>query len=35
MTEAQPLWRLWPQLLVIAVWGLASFLVALRIFRWQ
>jgi ABC-2 type transport system permease protein len=35
ITDGQPLWRVWPQLAVIAAWGLASFLVALRIFRWQ
>lgn len=25
----------WPQLAILAVWGLASFAIALRIFRWQ
>jgi|HubBroStandDraft_3_1064219.scaffolds.fasta_scaffold57299_2 ABC-2 type transport system permease protein len=35
ITDGQPLWSVWPQLAVIAAWGLASFLVALRIFRWQ
>jgi ABC-2 type transport system permease protein len=35
ITDGQPLWRLGPQLAVIAGWGLASFLVALRVFRWQ
>jgi ABC-2 type transport system permease protein len=30
-----PLASTWPQLLVMAVWGGASFAVALRLFRWQ
>jgi hypothetical protein len=25
----------WPQILVLLLWGLISFLIALKIFRWQ
>jgi ABC-2 type transport system permease protein len=35
MTEGRPLWSLGPQLAVIVGWGLVSYLIALRIFRWQ
>jgi ABC-2 type transport system permease protein len=35
MIDGQPLARLGSQLAILAVWGLASFGVALRIFRWR
>jgi ABC-type multidrug transport system permease subunit len=25
----------WPQILILLLWGLISFLIALKIFRWQ
>jgi ABC-type multidrug transport system permease subunit len=34
MTDGEPLWKLWPQLLIIAVWGGVSYVLALRWFRW-
>ncbi|HVO29669.1 MAG TPA: ABC transporter permease [bacterium] len=34
MTDGRPLLSLWPQLLVMAVWGTVSFVLALRWFRW-
>jgi ABC-2 type transport system permease protein len=35
MIDGQPLAMLGSQLAILAVWGLASFGVALRIFRWR
>jgi ABC-2 type transport system permease protein len=35
MTEGASLWSLGPQILVIVSWGVLSYVVALRIFRWQ
>jgi ABC-type multidrug transport system permease subunit len=35
MNEGQPLGATWPELLVLALWTLASFGAALKIFRWQ
>jgi len=35
MLEGTPLLELWPQLLTLAVYGIVSFVVALRIFRWN
>jgi ABC-2 type transport system permease protein len=35
MNQGAPLWATWSQLGVMVAWGLASFAVALRIFRWQ
>jgi ABC-2 type transport system permease protein len=35
MLDGTPLWALWPQLLLLVVYGLLSFGIALRIFRWQ
>jgi ABC-type multidrug transport system permease subunit len=33
--DGATLWMVWPQLLILAVLGLLSFVVAVRIFRWQ
>ncbi|HNW94282.1 MAG TPA: ABC transporter permease [bacterium] len=33
--EGAPLLTQWPQLLVITVWGAASFVIGLRLFRWD
>ncbi len=33
--DGAALWATWPQLVILAVWCLISFLVAVRIFRWQ
>ena len=34
--DGAALWRrLWPQLVILLAWGLISFVVAVRIFRWQ
>jgi len=35
MNEGASIGASWPQLAVLAGWGLVSFAVALRIFRWQ
>jgi len=35
MNEGVPLASHWPQLIIVGAWGLISFVVALRIFRWQ
>jgi ABC-2 type transport system permease protein len=35
ITEGTPIWALGRQLIVIVAWGLISYIVALRIFRWQ
>lgn len=35
MLEGTPLFALWPQLLVLALYGVVSFAIALKIFRWQ
>lgn len=35
MNEGMPLASHWPQLAIVLAWGLVSFVVALRIFRWQ
>ncbi len=35
MNDGAPLAATWPQLLVLAVWGVAGFVLALRLFRWQ
>ena len=35
MLEGAPFMRLAPELAIIAVWIVASFALALRIFRWQ
>lgn len=35
MLEGAPLFSLWPQLALLGLYGLLSFAVALRIFRWQ
>lgn len=35
MLEAKPLWTLWPQLALLATYGIVTFAVALRIFRWR
>lgn len=34
MTDGAPLLSLWPQVLVLGVWGLVPFLLALRYFKW-
>jgi ABC-2 type transport system permease protein len=34
MTDGDPLWGLWRELLIVAVWGGVSFALALRWFRW-
>lgn len=35
MMDGAPLWRSWPQLLILAVWGVVASALALRWFRWQ
>ena len=35
MIDGTPLWRLGGPLAVVAGWGLVSFAVALKIFRWR
>jgi len=35
MNEGQPLAASWTQLVVLLAWGLVSFVIALRLFRWQ
>jgi ABC transporter DrrB family efflux protein len=34
MLDGQPLTALWPQVATVAAWGIISFAIALRIFRW-
>jgi ABC-type multidrug transport system permease subunit len=34
MTDGEPLWQHWSELLIITVWGVVSFVLALRWFRW-
>ncbi len=34
MTDGEPLWKLWPELLIVAAWGAVSYVLALRWFRW-
>jgi ABC-2 type transport system permease protein len=34
MTDGEPLWWHWPEVLIVAAWGGVSFLLALRWFRW-
>jgi ABC-2 type transport system permease protein len=34
ITDGDPLWGLWRELLIVAVWGGVSFVLALRWFRW-
>ncbi len=33
--DGAALWATWPQVLILLAWGLISFVVAVRIFRWQ
>jgi ABC-type multidrug transport system permease subunit len=35
MNDGRPLYAIWLELAVMAIWGLASFGVALKIFKWQ
>jgi ABC-type multidrug transport system permease subunit len=35
INEGTALWTSWPQLAVMLAWGLLSFVIALRIFRWK
>ncbi len=35
INEGKPLWACWPQIGVLAAWGVVSFVVALKIFRWK
>jgi hypothetical protein len=35
MNDGVPLMSHWTQLAIVLAWGLVSFVVALRIFRWQ
>lgn len=35
MGDGASLWGTWPELAVLAAWGLVSFVLALRFFRWQ
>ncbi|HEU5162092.1 MAG TPA: ABC transporter permease [Thermoanaerobaculia bacterium] len=35
INEARPLSSLWPEIAVLAAWGMVSFVVALKIFRWK
>ena len=35
MNEGQPLRASWSQIVILLAWGLVSFVVALRLFRWQ
>lgn len=35
MLDGQSLWAVAPQLLILAIWGLLAFFVALKIFRWE
>lgn len=33
--EGLHLWNVWPQMLVMALWGLVIYLVAIKVFRWE
>lgn len=33
--EGLHVWHVWPQLLVLAVWGVIVYLVAIKVFRWE
>jgi ABC-type multidrug transport system permease subunit len=35
MNEGAPLAASWPEVLILVVWGVVSFVLALRLFRWQ
>jgi len=35
MNDGKPLWAIWLELGVMLIWGLGSFVVALKIFKWQ
>ncbi|MBA3322501.1 MAG: ABC transporter permease, partial [Pyrinomonadaceae bacterium] len=35
VNDGAPLAAQWPQVLILAAWALLSFVIALRIFRWQ
>jgi ABC-2 type transport system permease protein len=35
MNDGAPLWSIWSELLVMALWGAISFALALRVFRWR
>jgi ABC-type multidrug transport system permease subunit len=35
MLEGTPLLALWPQVLILGVWGIIPFLLALRYFKWM
>jgi hypothetical protein len=35
MLEGSGVTVLWPELLLLGVWGTVSFLIAVRVFRWQ
>jgi ABC-2 type transport system permease protein len=35
MNDGKPLWAIWLELGVLLIWGLGSFVVALKIFKWQ
>ncbi|MCA9669583.1 MAG: ABC transporter permease [Myxococcales bacterium] len=35
MNEGRPLWATWPELCVMVGWGVGSFVIALKIFRWR
>jgi ABC-2 type transport system permease protein len=35
MNDAAPLTKVMPQLALLAVWGIVTFAVGLKIFRWQ
>jgi ABC transporter DrrB family efflux protein len=34
MTDGEPLWQRWPEVLIVTAWGVVSFVLALRWFRW-
>ncbi len=35
INEARPLASLWLEILILAAWGVGSFVVALKIFKWK
>jgi ABC-type multidrug transport system permease subunit len=35
MNDGKPLYAIWLELAVLGIWGIASFAVALKIFKWQ
>jgi len=35
INQGLPLWTAWQEIVIISLWGILSFVVALRIFRWQ